>query len=143
MSRQQFRLLVVLNQILLFAGLPLQSMADPQLPPELAAEFDIEPSIMGGAPLFDDYVYLFSRALHFLTLAAAVGLFYAKPWGRMLYLACFVASLFVAALTPFYLDVGWVISFGTLYGATEGMILGLVYFSHLKRMFERADEGEG
>ena len=54
----------------------------------------------GGESPFDDWFYALSSALNFATLVAAAGTFFARRWGRTLYLACFVASVFVAALTP-------------------------------------------
>jgi hypothetical protein len=149
MSRQQFRLLLVINQILMFASYPLGAIADTRLPPEVAGQFGADRSVMegyaGGGSLFDGPLYLLPLALTFATLAAAVGLFYGRRWGRTLYVVCFAAALAVAALTPFYLSVGWESAVAMLYSLTEGMILGLVYFSHLRRMFARrgeADDGE-
>ena len=148
MTRQQFRILLVASQVLLFAMYPVGALTDSMLPAEPAGPFDTEASIMEGyggrGPAFyDDPLNLASLAVNFATLAAAVGLFYARRWGRTLYLLSFVASLFVMALTPFYLNAGLTVALGSLYGTSEGMILGLVYFSHLRRMFGRGDEDEG
>ena len=140
MTRQQFRLLVVVNQILLFAYYPVGDLTDSLLPPELAGQFGMDASVMeghGGGSFSDDPLYLLSLGLSLLTLVAAVGLFFAKRWGRTLYLFALAAGLVLTASTPFYVNTGWTVAFGALYGTTEGMILGLVYFSHLRRMFER------
>lgn len=146
MSRQQFRLLVVVSQILLFAMYPLGHIADSMLAPELAGQLGLDSSVMEGEggpePFFGDPLYLLSVAVNFATLAAAVGLFYGKRWGRTLYLACFAASILVTAFTPVYVNPGVTVAVGALYGTLEGMILGLAYFSHLRRMFERRG-GEG
>ena len=148
MTRQQFRFLLVVNQILLFASYPVGAIGDSLLPPELAGQVGADASVMdvhaGDESIFDDPLYVLATALNFATLIAAVGLFFMRRWGRTLYVACFVASLVIAALTPFYLNAGLTVAVGTLYGLTEVMVIGLVYFSHLRRMFARLDdEGEG
>ncbi len=146
MSRQQFRLLVVTSQILLFAMYPLGAVTDSLLAPELAGQLGIDPSVMegeaGAGPFPDDPLYLLSLAVNFVTLVAAAGLFYGKRWGRTLFLVCFAASLVVIALTPVHVSAGLTAALGAIYGTLEGMILGLAYFSHLRRMFGRRVEGD-
>lgn len=145
MSRRQFRLLVIFNQLLVFAGYAVRDITDAQLPPELLPYTFGDVSVFEGADgasfFSGQFTYLLWRAIDVLTLAAAVGLCLGRKWGRTLYLACYVTSLFAVLLTPFYVSAHWPGFVFMLYGTTEGMILALAYFSHLRRMFER-DESE-
>jgi hypothetical protein len=143
LTRQQFRLLVILNQSLVFAGYAIRDVTDAQLPLDLQPYAFGDASVLDGASgdsFFDgEFPYLLWRVIDVLTLAAAVGLCLGRRWGRTLYLACYVVSLFSVLLTPFYVSTHWPGFVFMLYGTTEGMILALAYFSHLRRMFERAE----
>ncbi|HYN85327.1 MAG TPA: hypothetical protein VER32_08750 [Pyrinomonadaceae bacterium] len=143
MSRHQFRLLVVANQLLMLGGYFVRDASDAMLPPELLDYVGGGPSVVEGRTLVE-WPYYFWLVLNLATLAAAVGLCLGRRWARTLYLACFVVSVPLPLLTPVYLDTAWTVLVGALYGATEGMILALAYFSHLRRMFDRRgrfDEG--
>ncbi|HEU4596259.1 MAG TPA: hypothetical protein VFS10_14070 [Pyrinomonadaceae bacterium] len=143
MTRQQFRLLVIFNQLLVFAGYMIRDLTDAQLP------LDLQPYVLGDQSVLDgatgdsffsgEFPYLLWRVIDVLTLAAAVGLCLGRRWSRTLYLACYITSLFAGLLTPFYVSTHWAGFVFMLYGTTEGMILALAYFSHLRRMFERGE----
>jgi hypothetical protein len=145
MTKQQFRFLVIANQLLLFAAYVVRDLTDVHLPPELQEYLVTSESVMDGA----DTSLFFSEQnllvlwvfIDVMGLAGAVGLCLGRRWGRTLYLACYVASLFAGLLTPFYASTHWPGFLFMLYGTTEGMILALAYFSHLRRMFRR-DEPE-
>ncbi|HEX5706818.1 MAG TPA: hypothetical protein VFX96_05965 [Pyrinomonadaceae bacterium] len=132
MSRHQFRLLVVVNLLLLFGNHFVHDATLGLLPPELQ-------DYAGGGPslLEAQWPYYFMLGLDFLTVAAAVGLCLGRRWGRTLYLACFVVSISATLMSPFHFSTAWSSLVGALFGTTEGMILALAYFSHLRRMFER------
>lgn len=142
MTKQQFRLLVIANQLLLFAGYVVRDLTDVNLPPELQEYIFTSASVMDGTSpsLFfsEENFFLLWVAIDTTGLAGAVGLCLGRAWGRTLYLACFVASLFAGLLVPFYASTHWPGFLFMLYGMTEGMILALAYFSHLRRMFRRA-----
>ncbi len=147
MTKQQFRLLVVFNQLLLFGGYVVGDLSDAHLPPELQTQFVTGASVMdgsGGWPqTSEQYWYWLYLAVNLATLAAAAGLCLGRRWGRTLFLACYVIALGLALLTPVHAGAAtnWANLTYSLYGTTEGMILALAYFSHLRRMFRR-DERE-
>src|SRR5688500_3794629 len=146
MTRQQFRLLVIANQLLLFAGYVVRDLTDVNLPPEIQEYLVTSASVMDGTgtgALFSEQnIYLLWVAIDITGLAGAVGLCLGRAWGRTLFLACYVASLFAGLLVPFYASTRWPGFVFMLYGTTEGMILALAYFSHLRRMFERDERGD-
>lgn len=147
MTRQQFRLLVVINQLLLFGGFIVADLTDPLLPPELQS-YPSQGSSVFGEDLSETWLDASWYVINFATLVGAVGLCLGRNWGRTLYLASFVLSVLTGLFWPFTVSTNWSGLVFALYGTTEGMILALVYFSHLKRMFEGAreedeeDEGE-
>jgi hypothetical protein len=147
MTRQQFRLLVFANQLLLFAAYVVRDQTNADLPPELQEYLFTGASVMDAA---DASLFFSEQNLDALwvvidvaTLAGAVGLCLGRGWGRTLYLACYVASLFAGLLTPFHASTNWPAFLFVLYGTTEGMILALAYFSHLRRMFRRDEREDG
>ncbi len=146
MTRQQFRLLVIANQLLLFAGYVVRDLTDVYLPPELQQYFVTSGSVMDGmeAGVFfsEQNVYVLWVIIDIVGLVGAVGLCLGRRWGRTFYLTCYVATLFAGLLTPFYVSSSWPSFLFLLYGTTEGMILALAYFSHLRRMFERDEREE-
>ena len=137
MTRSQFRLLVVLNQLLIIATIPVQEISDQALLPQLrtgSSVFDQQ-----GLPPLSDIPYWVGTAVIVIGFVAAIGLFFGKRWGRTLYLLVAVAALMSSFLTEVYVNTSWTGFMSYLVGATEGMILGLAYFSHIKRMFEPHD----
>ncbi|MBC7930354.1 MAG: hypothetical protein H7Z38_07265 [Rubrivivax sp.] len=144
MTRQQFRMLVVLNQSLLFGGYVVQGMTDASLPPELQDAFGVRGSdfnsLADSYSLGDQLLYSLSYARDILMLLGAIGLCLGRRWGRMLYTISFIVAIISTPLWPFYVGTNWSVLLFALYDTTEGMILALVYFSHLRRMFERKQE---
>lgn len=146
MSRQNFRLLVVINQILLFGIYFVQELTDRTLPPPLRDFLGLDGSVLdseaGAAPFLDTLPYYFDLAFVFASLVGAVGLCLGRRWGRTIYFLSFVGSVLVTPLSPFHVSTGWTSLVSSLFGTTEGMILALAYFSHLKRMFESRSDDE-
>lgn len=146
MSRQQFRLLVVLSQFLFYGTMLTQSLTDGALPPELLDFVTAEPSLLDGGAGGDAPNAWLADVLLAVTsvasLIAAVGLCLGRAWGRRLFLVCFLLSFAPVALTPVYVDTSWTVLLASLYGASEGMILALVYFSHLRRMFDGDEDDD-
>ena len=140
MTRSQFRLLVVVNQLLLFGAIGVQEITDKSLPPELRTFFGIDdsvltPQITSITPL-TDLPYWVGTVLLMTGVVASIGLCFGKKWGRSLYLLTAIGSLVSTLLTDFYVNTGGTAFVSFLVGTTEGMILGVAYFSHIRRMFE-------
>lgn len=90
MSRNQFRLLVVINQLLIVGAVVVQEISDKSLPPELKNYLGIDDSVLNTqitsiTPL-SDVPYWFGTVLLFVGVIASVGLFFGKGWGRKLFL---------------------------------------------------------
>jgi hypothetical protein len=137
-------MLVVLNQVLLFGAIVVQEITDRSLPPVFRSYLGIDDSVLNTqitsvTPL-SDVPYWLGTVIIIMGVVAAVGLCFGKAWGRTLYLLTFLMSLLTTLLTEFYVNTGWTVFVSYLVGTTEGMILALAYFSHLKRMFH--DSGE-
>ncbi|HKU73824.1 MAG TPA: hypothetical protein VJR02_07895 [Pyrinomonadaceae bacterium] len=144
MSRNQFRLLVVINQLLIFGAVVVQEITDNSLPPELKNYLGIDESVLNTqitsvTPL-SDVPYWFGTVLLFVGAIASVGLFFGKGWGRKLFLLNWVAMLMLTLATQVYINTGWTAFVSYLAGTTDGMILALIYFSHVKRMLENAND---
>lgn len=141
MSRQQFRILIVVEQLLVFAILLVRGVTDQMIPPELKDYLGISQSVLsaqiGNDYFYNDALYLIDKVLMLVGLIGAVGLCSGRRWGRTLFLFRYVASLLTAPLIDFSFDTGWTVMVGYLASTLEGMILALAYFSHLRRMFER------
>ncbi len=137
MSRSQFRFLVLINQLLVLMSYFIGTLSDESLPPELKSYFGIDQSVFeaqaSGLDFFDWWLPL----LLVSGVIGAIGLCFGKRWGRTLYLLTTVASL-VGVLFGggIYVNASWSVFVGALTTITEGMILGIAYFSHVRRMFE-------
>jgi hypothetical protein len=144
MSRHQFRLLVVINQLLVLGAIVVHEITDRSLPPELKSYLGIDESVLNAqiasvTPL-SDVPYWLGTAIILTGLAASVGLCLGERWGRSLFLVTFAAALLTTPLTEFYLSTGWTAFVSYLVGTTEGMIIALAYFSPVRRMFQKSEE---
>ena len=137
MSRNQFRLLVVINQLLVLASFVVREITDRSLPPELRSYIGIDQSVLNPQSVMplSDGPYWVGMAIVFIALIASFGLYLGKRWGRTLFLLMSVAALLSTLLTEVYIDAGWTVFVSYLLSVTDGMILGLAYFSHIRRMF--------
>lgn len=143
MSRQQFRLLAVAHQLLIFGGLIVYEMTVGALPPDIAQYADVGRSVVeeeGGGGIwpgtFHDWLYY---VLMFTSLVASLGLCLFKRWGRTLFLACTVSWVLSSLLSEFYVNTGWAALVNYAATLLEGMIIALAYFSHVRRMFTREE----
>lgn len=146
MTRSQFRLLVVINQLLIFGAVAVQEVTDKSLPPELRSFLGIDTSVLDTqitsiTPL-SNVPYWVGTLLLFTGVIAAVGLCLGKRWGKTLYLLTALASLLGTLMTDFYINTGWTAFVSYMAGTTEGIILGLAYFSHIRRIFDVPEEPE-
>ena len=143
MSRHQFRLFVVIKQLLVFGSIIVDEISYTSLPPELRSYLGLDNSVLNAqitsvTPLSDVPYWL--GWLSLLTgVVASVGLCLAQRWGRTLYLATFLLALFLTLTTEFYLASGASSFVYYLAGTTEGMIIALVYFSPVRRLFIREE----
>ena len=141
MSRNQFRILVVLNQLLVLATVVVQESFEQSLPTELRSDPGTDASVMNPesitAASFSYVNYWFGTAILVMGLAASVGLFLGQRWGRTLFLLTWVGTLSFSLTSDIYISNGWSGFVSYLASTTDGAILGLAYFSHVKRMFEK------
>jgi hypothetical protein len=138
MTRQQFQILVVLNQLLAFSVPVVQALTDGLLPPELHGFLGLDQSVLEDpAPsTSDDVPGLLRTALMFGHVVASVGLCLGRRWGRTLLALCLFSDWLLVAFAPYFVDTPWTVLASYAFTITEGMVLGLAYFSHLRRLFE-------
>lgn len=138
MSRHQFRLLVVLHQLFGFGSIVVYELTVGGVPPELTQFLDEGSSVVeeeGGGGFqkgFDDALFY---GLMFLSVLASLGLCLFQRWGRTLFLLCSVIFILTWPVYQFHVVTGWSEMFGYAATILEGMIIALLYFSHLRRMF--------
>jgi len=141
MTRSQFRFLVVANQLLILASLVIPEITDHWLmPPDLQAYLDMDASVLNVATTSSGVPFWVARIIIAMGVIAAIGLCFGKPWGRTLYLLTFIVGLITTFLWEFYVGTGLSTFLSYLVTITEGMILGLAYFSHIRRIFEPVEE---
>lgn len=136
MSRSQFRFLVVINQLLVLLSLFVQRLTDQTLPPELKSYIGIDQSVFTAADTSIQFADWWGPLILVVGVIASIGLCFGKRWGRTLFLLGAVANLVATLFGGIYVDTGWTVFVSYLAGITEGMILGIAYFSHVRRMFE-------
>ena len=146
MSRHQFRFLVVLNQLLILASVIVYELTESSIPPEIRAYFSFDQSVLDTeitniTPLTDVPYWLGTLSI-LMGFVASIGLCLGQRWGRSLYVITFLTAVLMTTLTEFYVSTGWSAFVGYFASTTEGMILALIYFSPIKRMFGK-NESEG
>ena len=145
MSRHQFRLLVVLHQSCVFASVIVYEMTIGSLPPELSGYMGVGGSVVteadGGSLSsgFTDWLYY---GLLFISLVASLGLFLFQSWGRLLFLLCMIFFVLTTPVYESYVNTGWSAMLGYVATLFEGMIIALIFFSHLRRLFTEARDDE-
>jgi hypothetical protein len=142
MSRQQFRLLVVLHQLFVFGTIIVYELTVKGLPPEITQFLDVGSSVVeeqggSGFPVgFDDGLFY---GLTFLSVLSSLGLCLFHRWGRALFLFCSLLFILTSPVTQFYVNTGWSAMLGATATILEGMVIALAYFSHVRRMFAPAE----
>ena len=145
MSRHQFRLLVVLHQLFVFASLIVYEMSVDTLPPELSSYLGVGGSVVeepGGGNLssgFTDWLYY---ALLFLSVVASLGLFLFQRWGRVLFMFCTILFVLTTPVYESYVSTGWSATLAYVATLFEGMIIALIFFSSLRRLFTESEDVE-
>ena len=140
MTRQQFRLLVVLYQFVAFGLLIVSELPEQFLPPEMGNGYDQSVLDAPGSSFFDDIPQMIYYATTFLNVVASIGLCFGKKWGRSLFVGCALALLLSLWLGDGYYSGGWSSALNYVASLLEGMIIALIYFSHLRRMFNEHQE---
>lgn len=143
--KRNFQTLVVVQQLLVFAALAAQSATDGWLPPEMRGFLGAEESLLDGGQDADaglDALGALWWGLRLAALVASVGVVLFRPWARALFTAVGVAGALLPSVSGLYVDIGLTVMLGALAGLAEGMIIALMYFSPLRKMFARAGGGE-
>jgi hypothetical protein len=143
--RRNFQTLVVVHQLLVLATAVVQSVTDAGLPPELQGYLDLEQSLLDGpqegGPPFDAASALW-WLLMLASLTASAGVLFFRRWGRTLFVAVTAVGALLVPIGGLYVDTGWTVMVASLAGLCEGMIIALMYFSPVRRMFARGGEAE-
>ena len=137
MSRHQFKLLVILNQLLLLTALVVREFTNASI---LAGDKSVFDSAGLNLPPVSDFPFWIGMALIGTGLVAAVGLCLEKRWGRTLYVGTFAVAVLITPLTELYVDTSWTVLVSYLAATSEGMIIALMFFSPIKRLFEKQNE---
>lgn len=138
--KRNFQTLVVVHQLLVFATVVIQSATEDWITHELSACLDLEPSLLEEAGAEDsgpDVLRTVWWVLTLVSLLASAGLLFFRRWGRRLFVALAFAHLPLMPLAGLYVDVGWTVMVGSLGGVCEGVVIALMYFSPVRRMFGR------
>lgn len=135
MSRQTFKLLVVVNQVLWLLAMIVNEMNDDSATSVSESIFYSE-----SLPPLDDFPYWLAIAIMLAGLVAAAGLCLERRWGRTLFVVTFVATVITTPLSELYVSWSWGALFSYLGSTSEGMILALAFFSPVRRMFESPAE---
>lgn len=143
--RRNFQTLVVAHQLLVFAVLVVQPFTEGWMPPEAQGFPDAEASLLdeAGGP---DTRFVLMRSLWWAltlgSLLASAGLLFFRPWARALFSLTAVAFVLAAPLQEYYVDTGWTVMVAGLGALCEGMLIALVYFSPVRKMFARGGAAE-
>jgi len=141
--KRNFQALVVLHQCLIFAAAVIQSVTDDWLPPEAKILLGVESSLLDGAR--DDapwslVIDIQWWAVILIGLSASAGVLLFRRWGRTLFVAASLISLALSPLSGLYVDVGWTVMVASAAGIAEGMIISLMFFSPLRKLFHNSGE---
>ena len=137
MLRRNFQILVAASQILTIGTVVVQYLTESSLPPELLGylsdyETILIPDRLSIIELSTNIPFLVQTLLGIL---AAIGLILFRTWGRPVYLVYIAAELIITVLAGPYISTGWTAFAGYVSSITEGLILALMYFSPVRKMF--------
>lgn len=138
MSQRSFQILVAFSQILAIAIVLVQYVTESSLPPELLGylntyETILVPDRFALLELLTNVPFLIQT---FLGVLAAVGLILFRAWGRSVFLVYIVTVVILTVLTGPHVNTGWTGLIGYISSLADGVILGLIYLSPIKEMFE-------
>ena len=115
----------------------VQYLTESSLPPEILgylADYEtiLIPDRLSFIELLTNIPFLVQTLLGIL---AAIGLILFRTWGRPVYLVYIAAALVITVLAGPYITTGWTAFIGYISSLTEGLILALMYFSPIRKMF--------
>lgn len=146
MTRHQFRLLVLFNQLCSFGWYLVEEAAQGAIPEDLKAVFGLDRSVLSTPadydPVYGDLPYTVFVGVTLLGAIGAAGLCLGRNWGRRLYVFCITCEVLLTPLAAYSIVTGWGGLVSYLYSITTGMVLALAYFSPVRRMFPRESEEE-
>jgi hypothetical protein len=134
MTKQNFRILVVLEWLIIISGLVVYFLTKAALPSEVREYLENQNS----APLTtaDMIFFCVSVVLILLTIVTSIGLFFFKRWSKTLLLLSYVVTILLTPTHTVYINTGWTELLFTVGDILGGMILALVYFSPISTAFE-------
>ena len=141
--RRNFQTLVVFHQFLIFASVVVKSITDDWLAPDVRGSLEVESSILDDAqdePPPGQMMHTLWWAVTIIGMLASAGVLFFRPWGRTLFVAVSLVSLLLIPFGGLYVDTAWTVLVGSAAGLIEGMIIALMYFSPLRRMFRGKGE---
>jgi hypothetical protein len=143
MMKRNFQTLVVFHQFLIFGTLVMQSVTDSWMPPEVRGALGIESSVMEDTADVASSGQM-ARTLWWgvtlISVLASVGVVLFRRWGRTLFVLASALSLLLTPFGGLYVDVGLTVLVGTAACVVEGMIISLMFFSPLRRLFKSVGE---
>ena len=138
MLRRNFQIIVVCSQLLAIGTVVVQYLTESSLPPELLGylsnyETILVPDSQSILELLTNIPFLIQTLLGIL---AALGLVLFRRWGRPVFLVYVAVELVLSLLTGPHVSTGWTVFVGYICSITEGVILALMYFSPVRKMFQ-------
>ncbi|HXI88375.1 MAG TPA: hypothetical protein VNO24_00040 [Blastocatellia bacterium] len=133
MTKQQFRVLIVLNWLLTIAAAIVFLSTRTSLPTELKTYLENQKSIGSSA---DSILLWIDVSLLVFAIAASIGLLLFKRWAKSVLLPVYFVSVLLIPTRAVYIDTGWSQLVFSLANMTGGMILALVFFSPLNVLFD-------
>ncbi len=141
--KRNFQALVVFHQFLIFGSLVVQSITDSWMSPEMRSFLGIELSVVdylaevtAPSQMMDALWW----GMTIISLLASVGVILFRRWGRTLFVFVSMLNLLLTPFGGIYIDVGWTVLVGSAAGIIEGMIISLMFFSPLRRLFRSGGE---
>jgi hypothetical protein len=133
MTKRQFRTLIVLNWLLTLTVVAAFYSTQSFLPTELKTYLENQKN----APIStsDNILLWIDITLLVFTIAISIALFLFKSWARKLFIIGYIISVLLIPTRPVYIDTGWTHLIFNLGNIIGGMILALVYFSPVSRLF--------
>ena len=115
----------------------VQSLTEGWLPPEIRNILGMESSVLDDAAgvAQGQFLPVLWWSVTVISVLASAGLILFRRWGRTLFVLVSVVSLVLTPFEALYVDVGLTVLVGSLACLIEGMIIALMFFSPLRKMF--------
>ena len=132
MTRRQFRLLLIVNWLMVLVAIIVLFLTRRNLPPELRAYNE---AFTQSSP--HTFFLIFDGLSSILFIVSYVGLYFFKKWARAVFVATYIITLLEVPLISAYVQTGWFYMMGAMLNVTTGMLIALMYFAPIKGAFER------